>query len=110
MPPSNDAVQKAAKATERAHVACARLDRSAFRTQTIDPTPEVWYLHNTTNEAFKALVRSRSAYKEYVQASLRGDEDEAARYNKMVESEADLASYLAETVEELIQKRYKQWG
>jgi microcompartment protein CcmL/EutN len=105
----DEIVAKAEAATEAAHAAVARLDRVVFRKQIIaDPTPEVWFAHHTTNEAFKALVRSRQACTGAVEASLAGNEAMFNKLCKECEAEADLAIYLAMIVEERLSLKLAQ--
>lgn len=92
-------IDEAARATEKAHSICARLDRTVFRDMDIDPSPQVWLAHHITNQAFKALIRSRQAAAQAKLANLRGEETQYNRFLLTVTFEAELATYLASAVE-----------
>jgi hypothetical protein len=99
-------------ATERAHSIVARLDRTIFRQQVgVDPTPEVWFVHHTINEAFKAFVRSKTACNAALEAELFSKD--VAAYNKACkecEHEAELAIFLAAIVEERLKQMEAETG
>lgn len=99
----NEIVERAEKATERAHVAVAKLDRTVFRQAIrVDPTPKVWLVHHLTNEAFKMLVSSRTACTDAVTASIASDSIMFERKYRECERYADLAIYLASRVDVIL--------